>query len=170
MGIWCSKDRHKEGTLGVVNPRSHRFGRRRVSKQSIVFDGPPTLLDSCVAALARNIQRLDPQALLHLCPDLAQLILDRLIDTELLNEGTVARLVSQQQHFHLLDLEAYSGLTPDSVACLCSESLERLVLSKTAVSACTCVVIEGGWDFFHSFDCIVQALHGPSNMHSCLAG
>lgn len=145
MGIWCSKDRHKGGTLGVVNPRSHRFGRRRGSKQSILLNGPPTLLDSCIAAVTLNIQRLDPQALLHLCPDLAQLILDRLIDTELLNEATMARLVSQQQHFHVIDLEAYSGLAPDWVACLCSDSLERLILSKTAVSTCACLMIEHGW-------------------------
>jgi hypothetical protein len=134
MGVLCSKQ-SKEDPL--LSPRISPFGRftRRNSKQydlrrTFVAEG--SLLAASLDTLCKTLHLQSPAALSRLPADLAQLLLDRLVQTGKLNDASVLRL--QGQAFFQLCLDSYPNSIRDFwVRFLITESIEILDLSRTQV-------------------------------------
>lgn len=135
MGILCSKS--KRDPLGTVSPRLSPFGRfsRRISQQSELtrsFVNEGTLLAASLDTLCKTLHLQSLDALCQLPADLAQLLLDRLVQTGKLNDASVLRL--QGQAFYQLCLDSYPNPIRDFwVRFLITESIEVLDLSRTQV-------------------------------------
>jgi hypothetical protein len=136
MGILCSKQ-NKHDLLGTLSPRISPFGRftRRISQQCGLrrtFVNEGTLLVASLDTLCKTLHLQTPAALCQLPADLAQLLLDRLVQTGKLNDASVLRL--QGQAFYQLCLDSYPNPIRDFwVRFLITESIEVLDLSRTQV-------------------------------------
>ncbi|KAH7623687.1 hypothetical protein NADE_008510 [Nannochloris sp. 'desiccata'] len=136
MGILCSKQ-SKHDPLGTLSPRISPFGRftRRISQQSDLrrtFVREGTLLVASLDTLCKTLHLQSPVALCQLPADLAQLLLDRLVQTGKLNDASVLRL--QGQAFYQLRLDSYPNPIRDFwVRFLITESIEVLDLSRTQI-------------------------------------
>jgi hypothetical protein len=137
MGILCSKSKHEHDPLGTLAARISPFGRfsRRISQQlttrrNFVVEG--TLLAASLDTLVKTLHLQSPAALCYLPVDLAQLLLERLVQTGKLNDASVLRL--QGQAFYHLCLDSYPHPIRDFwVRFLITESIEVLDLSRTQV-------------------------------------
>ena len=143
MGLICS--RNKRDTLDPLSPRISPFGRfsRRKSlrasenRREFVVEG--SLLASSLDTLARTLHFQDPSALARLPSDLAQLVLNRLIEGGTLKDATVILL--QGQPFYQLCLDSYpEPIREFWVRNLITDSLQYLNLSRTQV--CTTTSLE----------------------------
>ncbi len=133
MGLLCSKGKDSADLIRSRLSPFGRFGRRSFQHsryRRVCQEG--SLLGCCIDVLVSSLHLQNPQALLTLPLDLAQLLLDRLVETGKLNDATVMRL--QGQHFYELCLDRYPEHMKDFwVRFLVTESLEVAILSRTTV-------------------------------------
>ena len=137
--LLCSRSKN-DTTLVSVSPSSPRSPRfKRASQLSTTQNGASpdadSLLKLSLDAFCRTLHLQDPHALrnLHIPPDVAQHVVDRLIETTKLDDVSV-RFLKGQTLFQL-DLNSYpEPIQLEWVRCLISESLEILDLSWTQVN------------------------------------
>ena len=130
MGLLCSKSKVDRSGRAPRHP-FNSFRRRSSSRE---LPGPAaqrTLLDVALDALCETLHSQPPKALQRLPPDLTQLVIDRLVDTQRLDDKAVARLAGL--HFHDLHLAENDALDAPWMRALCSPSLEAADLSRTEV-------------------------------------
>lgn len=134
MGLFCSKTgKDERSPLAARLSPFGRFGRRSFhkGKERRVWR-EDSLLGACLDVVVGTLHLQDPAALQALPLDLAQLLLDHLVETGKLNDAAV--LCLQGQHFYQLNLDAYPEPIRDFwVRFLVRQSLESVVLSRTAV-------------------------------------
>ncbi|GAB4818137.1 hypothetical protein N2152v2_005183 [Parachlorella kessleri] len=162
MGLGCSKAKHREAPEAAPAARLSPFGRFRSLSRGLDEQRgcqPKSLLQLSVEAAADNLAslprpqllalaaadnlaRLPRPQLLALPTDLAQLILERLIDTERLDAAALPALAGQQ--FYSFDLTAYSKPVRGVwLRVLCTPSLESAVLSRTPVTDACLLALTG---------------------------
>lgn len=133
MGLSCSKRKAAAAPLtGRVSPfgkfawRSSQHRRR-----SAPVDG--TLLGASLDAACASLIAQDPRVVRALPPDLAQLLLERLVARGALNDAAVLRLAGQ--HFYALRLDAFPADIPEFwMRVLATPTLELADLSRTMAS------------------------------------
>ena len=135
-----SKESPTGGALSV--PRDSPFGKlkRSLSSRSsararaLVAPSDRSLVDLCLGIICDRIHEFAPTALAALPPDLAQLVLDNLIGTGVLDEEIAARLAGLS-HYQLR-LAGYPGPVTDGwLVSLTNSALETLVLDHSLVRA-----------------------------------
>jgi hypothetical protein len=137
MGILCSKSKDSLDSSALI-PRISPFGRftRRNTKYFNLrrtFVAENSLIAACLDSLCKNLHLQSPNALRQLPIDLAQLLLDRLVQTGRLNDASVLRL--QGLAFYQLTIDSYPLPIRDFwVRILITESIEVLDLSRTQVN------------------------------------
>lgn len=133
MGIICST--RKYDVEEVLNARISPFGkiRRKGRQWNLGPLDPSSLLSISLDALVHCLQKkCCPFPVHKLPPDLAQLLLDRLLEAGGLNEATLPHLSGL--HFYQLRLDAYPAAITDAwIRILVTQTLEVAVLSRTQV-------------------------------------
>lgn len=154
-----------QGSLSV--PRDSPFGKlkRSLSSRSsartraLVAPSDRSLVDLALGAVCEHIHDYAPTALAGLPPDLAQLLLDGLIETGVLDEETATRLAGLS-HYQLR-LGGYPGPVTDGwLVSLTNSALETIILDHSLVSE------KGLWLFVLPICVLVGAAAGKITLGS----
>lgn len=140
-GWSCTHGKGADPPNGVLSPRNSPFGKLKRSLSSRTSATaratlPPrdrTLLDLALGRLCECIADLPAHRLDQLPPDLAQALLDRLVECGALDEGVAIRL-GRLSH-HRLALDSYPGpVTDEWLVPLVNPGMEIIKLGRSAVS------------------------------------
>jgi hypothetical protein len=135
MGLGCSKRNVKQALVVPGSPfgRSTRFSRRNsIGTNGLEDHGPDSLLGLCLGVASESLPHLPLHHLRALPPDLAQLILDRMIQTGQLNDASILRLAGQL--YYSIHLDAYIHPIRDFwLRYLATSALESAVIRRTTV-------------------------------------
>ncbi|RMZ56161.1 hypothetical protein APUTEX25_004585 [Auxenochlorella protothecoides] len=140
-GWSCTHGKGADPPNGVLSPRNSPFGKLKRSLSSRTSATaratlPPrdrTLLDLALGRLCECIADLPAHRLDQLPPDLAQALLDRLVECGALDEGVAIRL-GRLSH-HRLALDSYPGpVTDEWLVPLVNPGMEIIKLGRSAVT------------------------------------